>query len=485
MGDNIGFVNESDAKSAISEVRSDSNDTNWCLFTYEDPKSNKIVVVSKGSGGLEELKGSLTKDQVGYGLLRQVDTIDASQTVKFAFINYVPEGIPRMQRARLGVYSGSVKKFIGQFHVDLNVSEPSELTDQVISEKIQDASGSGSRVIDKATGAKQGQTGSSMSSSSPAKGGSGSLEFSNTAELKDAINEVRKGSADWVLMSYEGNNSNNIILTGTGSGGADELLALLNDEMVGYALIRKTEKIDLTDATKFAFIRFVGDNVPRMLKARLGTHNGAITQFFSPYHVNLDVTQKSEISDDIIMKEISNASGTRVHVIPGEENKSQPATGVVTGQRAPPKATSSNTTKVPAAPKAQESSVKFADKDQILQDIKDVRSDNANWCLVGYEGKKGNTLVSLGKGTGGVSELLEHLDDDFTAYALVRKVDQIDSSSTTIKFALIYWMGEKTDRMHRARLGTHKGAVTELFSPYHVDLSVHPSLNYRMTSSSV
>lgn len=64
--------------------------------------------------------------------------------------------------------------------------------------------------------------------------------------------------------------------------------------MVGYGLIRKIEKIDerlffiqylkkikyFSETIKFAFIRFVGDNIPRMLKARLGTHFGTITKFF-------------------------------------------------------------------------------------------------------------------------------------------------------------------------------------------------------------
>lgn len=469
MGDSIGFVDQQQAKDALLDVRSDQTETNWCLFNYEDPKSSKIILAGRGSGGLDQLKEHLKSDQVAYGLLRRTDQIDASSTVKFAFINFVPEGIPRMQRARLGVHSGSVKSFIGQFHVDVNAADASELSEQVISEKIQDASGSGSRVINKTTGEKEQRSGSSFSSGAKSTGG-GEIEFVNSAELKDAIAEVRKGTSDWVLMSYEGNS--NIVLAGKGSGGADELLALLNDDMVGYALIRKTEKIDLTEAVKFAYIRFVGDNVPRMLKARLGTHIGAITQFFSPYHVSLDVTQKSEISDDIIMKSITTASGTRVHVLEGDKKPqhSTPATETVTGQRAAPRATSTNTNKVPAAPKQQESSVKFADKEQIDQDIKDVRSGAADWCLVGYEGKKGNTLITLGKGTGGVSEMIGHLTEDIAAYGLIRKVDKIDES-LTIKFALVCWQGEKTDRMHRARLGTHKGAITDLFSPYSVDLN--------------
>jgi len=210
-----------------------------------------------------------------------------------------------------------------------------------------------------------------------------------------------------------------------------------------------------------------------MLKARLGTHSGTVTELFAPYHVSLEVTRKSEISDEIIMKTISSASGTKINVIQGENTRNPtPSSSVITGQRAAPKPTSTNSTKTPAAPKLQDSAIKFTDKDAVLQDIKEVRTGSINWVLVGYEGKKGNTIVTLGKGEGGVAELAEHLTDDIAAYGLVKKTDKIDQSLTT-KFALISWLGDNTDRMHKARLGTHKGAVAELFAPYSVDLNTN------------
>lgn len=53
-----------------------------------------------------------------------------------------------MQKARISVHTGAVKDFIGQFHVDITATSTSELSDEILARKIQDTSGSGTRVLD-------------------------------------------------------------------------------------------------------------------------------------------------------------------------------------------------------------------------------------------------------------------------------------------------------------------------------------------------
>jgi hypothetical protein len=276
------------------------------------------------------------------------------------------------------------------------------------------------------------------------------------------------------LFTYEGGNSNNIVLLGKGSGGVAELLENLKDDIVGYGLVRKIEKIDESETVKFAYIRFIGDNVPRMLRARLGTHTGVVNTFFHPYHVTLEVTQKSELSDSIVMNAITTASGTKVHVLSESEAASKGAKTGSTGYT-PTKSSYTPAPKssaVPGVPKQQEQTVKFANEEEIRSDIKDVRSDSndINWALVGYQGGKGNVLISLGKGSGGLDELSANLQDNIVAYGLLRETEKIDES-LTVKFVHIIWVGENIDRMHRAKIGTHKGAIQNLFTPYHCDVS--------------
>lgn len=42
----------------------------------------------------------------------------------------------------------------------------------------------------------------------------------------------------------------------------------------------------------------------------------------------------------------------------------------------------------------------------------------------------------------------------------------------TVKFAFISWIGNDTSIMNKAKVSTYKGALTEKFAPYHVDLTV-------------
>jgi len=52
-----------------------------------------------------------------------------------------------------------------------------------------------------------------------------------------------------------------------------------------------------------------------------------------------------------------------------------------------------------------------------------------------------------------------------------KKIDE----SVTVKFVFVNWMGPKINRMQRAILGTHRGAVVGLFHPFHVDIDAERS----------
>src|SRR5690606_27352711 len=53
---------------AVLDVKRDTTDTNWCLFSYSK-QTNGVVFEAKGSGGHEEFMENLDDGKVQYGLL--------------------------------------------------------------------------------------------------------------------------------------------------------------------------------------------------------------------------------------------------------------------------------------------------------------------------------------------------------------------------------------------------------------------------------
>lgn len=109
----LSFVNKDEIDQALKEVRTSTSEINWVCLTYENAKSMKLKLLGKGTGGADELSETLTPEIAGYGIVRVVDKIDDSETVKFAYIFWLGEKLPRMQRARISVHQHSAKDFIG------------------------------------------------------------------------------------------------------------------------------------------------------------------------------------------------------------------------------------------------------------------------------------------------------------------------------------------------------------------------------------
>jgi len=470
----VQFINESEIKAAIADLRSNSP-TDWVLLSFESPKSQKVKLVNKGEGGVSELVQNFQDDVVGFALVRKIDKIDDSETVKFAFINFIGDKVGILQKGRISVTCGGVKDFFGSFHVDFTISDRAEISDEIVINKIQETSGSGSRVLDE-NGARAKTTSpfrksATFSPVSNSAGAKDALRLGDEPTIREALKEFRSDSSDinWVLFGYEGGNSNTIVLLGKGTNGTNELVDNLTDEIVAYGLVRIVEKIDNSNTVKFAFINWTGDNIPRMLRARLSTHSGTVKDLVSPYHVDIKCSSKSEISEDIVVKEVANFSGTANKVLAEGQTSSNSTTSVRPTNTTASFTKSPTTFKGPSAvPTSSGSTIGFDDEQAIKAAIKDVRADSSdtNWALVGY--KNDTTLTLLGSGNGGADELAQHLNSKIVAYGLVREVERFDLSDT-VKFAFVKFVGDDIPRMFRAKLGTHSGTVKNLFAPYHVD----------------
>jgi len=342
------FANEAEAQGAITSLRNNSNHTNWVLFSYADSQKNTLTLTGTGSGGVEELKTHLDLGRVSYGLVRVTDQIDNSVTVKFVFIVWCGEKVPFVKKAQITTHKGSISTLVGQYHNDIYANNLSELSDDLIIGKVRAASGTASFVKD--APAHSSTPAHSASASAPSAGynptsasgnqfrgsahsttpkgantsktpGVGSaataavVVFENEDEIRSAFKQVRADNDDhdWVLIGYEGN-TNKIRLIGKGVSGLDELISHLKDDQICYGFYRTTDTIDNTVAVKFVLIIWVGEKVPIIRKAKITTHKGDITAFVGQYHVDVNVSNLSEINEDIIRDLVQRASGTAVHV---------------------------------------------------------------------------------------------------------------------------------------------------------------------------
>lgn len=496
----VVFVDGDAARDAVREVRdANGSDTNWMAVTYEGPKSMKLKLLGKGTGGADEMAGMVKPEMAVYGLVRVVDRIDNSDTVKFVFVLFLGEKVPRMQRARISVHQNAVKEFLGQAHVDYSCATAAELTNDVIVSKVTITSGSSSRVLDSKEGRPIGLADKSSAAVGRRVAASRKEEINTDtfAEGQDAVRDALlavRSDADetvWALFEFDGSK---LVVVGTGTGSVDDdIVPKLRADAIMYALVRKIERFELTDTVKFAFVTYTGAAVPCMQKARLNAYSSMIDDVFSPYHVVVHAEEPHEVSDKIIVDAIAAASGTADHVLDAAPAPAAPAPAPAAAAAAPvepkpaeekpeprkwtPRPKAEGEKKAPAAaaaktgdePRARDA-LYFNDEEGCRAAIAEVRNDECatQWAVFGTEKATGGARL-LGKGVD-FGEMTALLTDKVVAWVLLRRTLRIDESETT-KFVFINWIGDGIPRMLRARLGTWSGVVQAFIAPYHVDIN--------------
>ena len=93
---------------------------------------------------MPEFIESLPTGDVVWGAFKVVGVDDRGNTIsrrsKYIFVKYLPEGVPTMKRARAGGHKGAIKQVIDA-HIDVEIEHASELTEDVIIQKLRAAGG--------------------------------------------------------------------------------------------------------------------------------------------------------------------------------------------------------------------------------------------------------------------------------------------------------------------------------------------------------
>jgi len=123
-------------EAAYAAVRSDTDETNWCLLSYaEEKRGDKLVLSATGSGGLAELKAAFDDAQAQYGYLRLEYANDKESTrVKHVLVVWIGASTPVMRKARVGFESSAVKdKMVSHITIEVGDREADLKEEDVVS----------------------------------------------------------------------------------------------------------------------------------------------------------------------------------------------------------------------------------------------------------------------------------------------------------------------------------------------------------------
>jgi len=140
----INFVNEEEFKAGLASLRDINSDTTWFLSALNDKLA--LEVVGTGSGTVEEMLAAARDGTANYGVVRVVDVIDKSTTLKFAYVVFMPDDVTPMRKGKINTISGNIKDHFTPVHVDFFINNREELSQDQVVDKVQFASGSKSHV---------------------------------------------------------------------------------------------------------------------------------------------------------------------------------------------------------------------------------------------------------------------------------------------------------------------------------------------------
>jgi len=340
--DKVNLPTDGSVQKALATARSEpKGPLCWVVIGYSNPTT--LCVLAEGDGGLAEASANFPNDEACYCLLRKDLKVEMAKTVKFAFLDWTPNGMKPLRKALISTHKGQVMNMMKPFHVNHSASDKSDLDEKMIESMIAATAGTASHVTEKREnktketpkpepvvvsapapkknitpiGAQRVSISSNESKTNPAlkAAGSASIGFVDEEAFRQAMRTFRndKENQDWILVSYA--KKDTLSLIGTGSGGIDELLTRVEEDNVNFGLVRVIDIIDKSRTVKFMYIKWQPESVKPMKKAEIGTRKGAIDAIFAPYHVDIHASQKKDVNQEIIMNLVMSASGSKSNVI--------------------------------------------------------------------------------------------------------------------------------------------------------------------------
>ncbi|CAK5274798.1 unnamed protein product [Mycena citricolor] len=160
-----------------------------------------------------------------------------------------------------------------------------------------------------------------------------SFHFFSMADVSDpaidaAYQDVRSDKSDtnWVLLDYENDRSDKLVVTGTGTGGLAELRESLDDGKASYAYVRVSYSNDKeSKREKFILVVWIGPSCKVMRKAKAGklhprnnrsdfarqisVHSADVKSTLRVFSIEVAAREKDDLNEEPIVVRLRKAGG--------------------------------------------------------------------------------------------------------------------------------------------------------------------------------
>ncbi|XP_030766037.1 drebrin-like protein [Sitophilus oryzae] len=126
--------NNAALKEAWKDVLNDKTDTNWALFGYEG-QTNTLKLVSKGDGGINELREDLNSGKVMYAFVKLYDP--KTSLDKCVLINWQGEGANTVRKGISANHLRDIERFFTGAHLTYNARNEDEVDEDLLVDKLK------------------------------------------------------------------------------------------------------------------------------------------------------------------------------------------------------------------------------------------------------------------------------------------------------------------------------------------------------------
>ena len=136
-------------KALRSDSKGDAEQVQWLVASKVAGSDSLALRASGASFDVDAVKSHFESDNCNFALLRVIDQIDKSSTIKFVFVRSQPEATPALKKSAVSTKLGLYQQVFEPFSTEFFITRPEEITEAIVVDKVKSASGSKSKVVEK------------------------------------------------------------------------------------------------------------------------------------------------------------------------------------------------------------------------------------------------------------------------------------------------------------------------------------------------